>query len=171
MQAQSRSTERSRLTTLLAVVGIIAVVGLATWGVLALLDGGPVPAGEAQVDVAFTGDGTSFVGDREIVEGTVTVTFANDSGSEVMLYVMAYETDSNALAEELRMIEEGGSLVTGDAPIAGFTEVLSEWPVSPGTHSYTVDLEAGNTYLFDAGLEDYHQSGIWRMAVIEVVEP
>lgn len=171
MQAQSQPAERSRLMGVLAVVAGIAVVGLGAWGIVWWQDGGAVPADEAQIDIAFTGDGTSFVGDREIIEGTVTVTFSNETDSEGMLYVMAYETGSDALAEELEVVEEGDSVITSDAPTAGFSEVLADWPVSPGTHTYTVDVEAGNTYLFDAGPEDFHQSGLWRMAVIEVVEP
>lgn len=171
MQAQSRPADRSSVTTLGAAAAVVVVIGLGIWGIFVLLGGGPVPADEARIEVAFTGDGTSFVGDREIVEGTVTVTFSNETDSDGILYVMAYETGSDALAVELEMIEVGGSLVTSDPPVAGYTEVLSDWPASPGTHSYTVDMEAGNTYLFDAGFEDYHQSGIWRMAVIEVVAP
>lgn len=171
MEAQSKPTERSLLMTLLIVVGAVAVIGLGTWGVFTLLDGGPVPADEARVEISFTGDGTTFVGDREIVAGTVTVTYSNDSDAASILYVMGYETGSDALADELQVVEEGGIVITGEPPTAGYFEVLYDQPVAPGTHTYTVDLEAGNTYLFDAGPEDFHQSGLWRLAVIEVFEP
>jgi len=134
--------------------------------------GGPVAADEAQIEITFTGDGTSFVGDREIIEGTVTVTFSNETDSVATVYVMGYETGSAALAEELKVVEEGNSVVTGDAPTAGYFEVdfeaLGDY-VPPGTYTWTMDLGPDNTYLFDVGPEGFHTKGLWRMAVIEVV--
>jgi hypothetical protein len=170
MQAQSRPTDRPRFAKLLVAVAGIAVVGLGIWGVFALLDGGPVPAGEALVEIGFTGDATSFEGDREIIEGTVEVAFTNDTDAPAVVYFMYYETGSVALAEELAAIEEGGKLVTSDAPTEGYVEVYGD-TVEPGTYTWSFDMSAGNTYLFDVGPEDFHQSGIWRMAVIEVIEP
>lgn len=85
---------------------------------------------------------------------------------------MGYETGSAALAEELEVIEEGGSVMTGAGPTAGFVEVdfeaLGEL-VDPGTHTWSMDLEPGNTYLFDVGPEGFHIKGMWRSAVIDVV--
>lgn len=135
-------------------------------------DGEPVSADDAQLELTFTGDGTSFVGDREIIEGTVTVTFSNETDSEAIVAVLGFETGSAALAEELELLEEGNSIVTSDAPTEGFFEVEFEGCcelVPPGSYTWTMDLGSGNTYLFDVGFEDFHQSGIWRMAVIEVV--
>lgn len=175
MQAQTHPSDVSRrrpwVAPLLIGIAIVALLGIGGWALLAWLDGGPVPAEDARIDVTFTGTGTSFVGDRVITEGTATMSFTNGLDAPGMLYVMRYETGSPALAEELEFVAEGGSVVTSDAPTPGFVEVLGEWPVPPGTHTYTVDLLAGNTYLFDAGPEDFHQAGLWRMAVIEVVEP
>ena len=177
MQAESQPTDRSdpprrsAVATALLVIAAIVVLGLVGWAIVALVAGGPVPAAEAQIEISFLGDGTSFVGDSEIEAGTATVTFTNDTDGEGMFFVMRYETGSEALAEELAAIGEGGTVVTSNAPVTGYVEALSDWPVMPGTHTYELDLQAGNTYLFDAGYEDFKITGIWRMAVIEVVEP
>ena len=134
--------------------------------------GGPVPADEARVEITFTGGGASFVGDREIAEGAVTVVFSNESDSAARFAILGYETGSDALAEELEVMNEGDVVVTSDAPTDGYFEVefdgLGE--AAPiGSHSWTMDLVAGNTYLLDVGAEDFHVSGMWRPAVIEVV--
>ena len=85
---------------------------------------------------------------------------------------MGYETDSDALAEALEVLEEGGTIVTSAAPTAGYYEVefdgLGEL-VQPGSYSWTMELVAGNTYLLDVGPEGFHTKGIWRAAAIEVV--
>ena len=133
---------------------------------------GPVPADEAQLEFTFTGDGASFAGDREIAEGAVIVLFSNEADGAAIFTILGYETGSDALAEELEVMEEGGTVVTSDAPTDGYFEAefddLGE-AVAPGDYSWTVDLVAGNTYLFDVGAEDFHVSGMWRPAVIEVV--
>lgn len=170
MQAQTKPTGRSRVLTVLVVIAGIVVIGLGIWAIFALVDGGPVPADEAEVSIAFTGDGTSFVGDRDIAEGSVAVNFSNETDAPAVVYFMGYATGSDALAEELGVLEEGGSFVTSDPPTAGFFEVFGD-TVEPGAHTWTLDLKAGNTYLFDVGPENFHEDGIWRMAVIEVVEP
>ncbi len=133
---------------------------------------GPVPADEAQLELTFTGDGASFAGDREIAEGVVIVLFSNESDGAAIFTILGYETGSDALTEELEVMGEGGTVVTSDAPTAGYFEAefddLGE-AVAPGDYSWTVNLVAGNTYLFDVGAEDFHVSGMWRPAVIEVV--
>jgi hypothetical protein len=85
--------------------------------------GGPVPADEARVEITFTGDGASFVGDREIAEGAVTVVFSNESDSAARFAILGYETGSDALAEELEVMDEGDAVVTRDAPTDGYFEV------------------------------------------------
>lgn len=134
--------------------------------------GEPVPADEAQIEFTFVGDGATFVGDREIVEGTVTVLFSNESDGAARPTFLGYETGSNALAEELEVMDEGGTVVTRDAPTDGYYEVefdgLGE-AVAPGSYSWGMELVAGYTYLIDVGAEDFHVSGMWRPAVIEVV--
>lgn len=65
-----------------------------------------MPADEAHIEFTFVGDGASFVGDREIVEGTVTALFSNESDGAARVAVLGYETGSDALAEELEIMEE-----------------------------------------------------------------
>ncbi len=134
-------------------------------------DDGPVAADEARIEITYTEDGTSFVGDRKVIEGTVTVTFSNETDSVAIVAVLGYGTGSAALAEELEVLEEGNRVVTSAPPAAGFVEVDFEGagePVTPGGHTWTMDLGPG-TYLFDVGPEDFHTAGLWRAAVIEVV--
>ncbi len=134
-------------------------------------DRGPVAADQAQIEIAFTDDGTSFVGDHEIAEGAVTFTFSNETESASIVAVLRYETGSAALAEELDRGGEGNLVVTSEPPTAGFSEVDFEGsgdPVLPGSHAWTMDLGPG-TYLFDVGHEDFHATGLWRAAVIEVI--
>lgn len=134
--------------------------------------GAPVPAEAAQIEITFTGDQADFVGDREIVDGTVTVTFLNESDDLAIFTVLGYETGSAALADELEVVAEGASVITGDAPTEGYVEVEFEGfgdRVPPGSHTWKMDLEPGYTYLFDVGPKDFHVSGLWRAAVIEVV--
>ncbi|MGB9357546.1 MAG: hypothetical protein WCC01_03220 [Acidimicrobiia bacterium] len=130
----------------------------------------PVAAGEAQIDITYADSGPTYVGDREIREGTATVTFANETGAEAIVILMRYETGSTALAEELELVEEGGVLVTPDPPAAGYDEIDLEGSgaLMPGSYNWTVDLEPG-TYLFDVGPLDFHTTGLWRAVVFEVV--
>ena len=132
----------------------------------------PVPADEAQLEFTFAGDGASFAGDREIAEGAVIVLFSNESDGAAIFTILGYESGPDALAEELEVMEEGGTVVTSDAPTDGYFEAEFEdlgEAVAPGDYSWMVDLVAGNTYLFDVGAEDFHVSGMWRPAVISVV--
>jgi hypothetical protein len=130
-----------------------------------------VAADDAQIEITYTEDGTTYVGDREIIEGTATVTFSNETDGEAVVALLRYETGSAALAEELEFLEEGNRVVTGDKPpTAGFDDVDLEGSggLVPGSHTWTVDLEPG-TYLFDLGPVDFHTTGLWRAAVFEVV--
>ena len=166
---QVAQRSRGRRATVV-VVAIIVTVGVAALAWI-MTSAGPVPAEEAQIEITFSGDGTSFVGDREIIEGTATVTFSNETDGRAILVVLGYETGSAALAEELGVMAEGSSVVTSNAPTAGFSEIEFEGQndLVPGSHSWTMDLEPGNTYLVDVGPEGFHTKGIWRAAIIEVV--
>jgi hypothetical protein len=134
--------------------------------------GGPVEAGEAQIEITFSDDGTSYTGDREIVTGTVTVTFINESDGPATWSVWGYETGSDALAEELAFLEEGMKAVpTTPLPLPGYFEIDYEWPDDigeVGTQTWTVELAPG-TWIFDVGPESFRVTGLWRAAVIEVV--
>lgn len=139
-------------------VVLLLVVGL----IVASCGGGSVAPDEAQIEMTFTGDGTSYVGDREIIEGTVTVTFSNESNDPLIMDVFGYETGSEGLAEELTFLEEGRRGVpSGPLPATGFFALDFDYPdeLEPGSHTWTMDLVPG-TYIFDA----------WTgAAVIEVV--
>ena len=162
---------RSRGPAALAVVvAIIVLVGVAVVAWVMRDDEGPVAADEAQIEITYTDDGTSFVGDHEIIEGTVTVAFSNETDSVAIVAMFGYESDSAGLAEELEFLEEGDLGVPVGAPEAGYFEVDIEGSddVAPGSHTWTMDLGPG-TYVFDVGPEDFHTTGLWRAAVIEVV--
>jgi hypothetical protein len=162
-----RSSGPAALT---AVVAIIVLVGLAVVAWVMRDDEGPVATDEAQIEITFGDDGTSFVGDREITEGTVTVAFSNETDSVAIVALFGYTPGSAGLAEELEFLEEGDRGVPIGTPEAGYFEVDIEGSddVAPGSHTWTMDLEPG-TYLFDVGPEDFHTTGLWRAAVIEVV--
>ena len=82
---------------------------------------GSVAADEAQIEMTYTGEGTSYVGDREIIEGgPATVTFANETTGLVLVDVLRYETGSDELAQELAIVEEGNSIVPSGPPGAGY---------------------------------------------------
>ena len=153
---------RSRVMLLTVAVGLV----------VASCGGGPVEADEALIEMTYTDDGTSFTGDREVIEGTVTVTFANETTTTPLLAVFGYETGSEALAEELAFLEEGERAVpSGVLPVTGSFDIewdMGDGDLGPGSHTWTMDLVPG-TYLFDIGPEDFMTTGLWRMAVIEVV--
>ncbi len=153
---------RTRVMLLTVAVGLV----------VASCGGGPVEADEAHIEMTFSDDGTSYAGDREIIEGTVTITFTNETNAPATWSVWGYETGSGALTEELAFLEEGkkGVPIT-PLPVAGYYEIDYEWPDDIGEighQTWTVDLAPG-TWLFDVGPEDFRTTGLWRAAVIEVV--
>ncbi len=155
--------------TVLAIVAVIVVAGIAVGVWLMVSDEGPVAADEAQMEMAFTGDGTSYVGDHEIVEGTATITFSNETSGSVTFMAFGYETGSAALAEELEFLEEGENGVpSGVDPAEGFFDPNVGGELAPGEHELTAELQPG-TYIFDAAAGDVMTNGVYRVAVIEVV--
>lgn len=154
---------RSRLMLLTVLVGLVA----------ASCGSGPVAADEAQIEMTYTDDGTSYEGDREIVEGTVTVTFVNESDAPVTWSIWGYETGSEPLAEEMAFLAEGENGVPpAPMPVAGFYVIDLGFPDDigePGSQTSTLDLVPG-TWIFDVGPEDFRTTGLWRAAVIEVVD-
>jgi hypothetical protein len=158
---------KAKYTLSLVLLCVLALV----MAMAASCGGGSVAADEAQIEMTYTGEGTSYVGDREIIEGgPATVTFSNDTTGLVLVDVLRYETGSDELAQELALVEEGNSVVPSGPPGAGYVRAWSGGlgGLEPGNHTWTMDLEPG-TYLFDAGPEDFMTTGMWRVAVIEVV--
>jgi len=132
----------------------------------------PVAADQAQIEMTYTGEGTSYVGDREIVEGPATVTFSNETSSTVLVVTWMFETGSDALAQELEALPEG-SFAERDpgGPPGGLS---LERPLGlmedaqPGSNTYTMQLQPG-THLFDVAPDGNPIHGIWRVGAIEVV--
>jgi hypothetical protein len=145
------------LAATLVVVGAVVVAWVLAAG------GGPVAAGDAQIEVTFTGDGTSYDGDREIVEGDADITFVNDSDFLAWFVILRFDTGSAELAAELDLLTEGGS-VFSDTALPFDPEFNQTFAV--GTHSVEFTLEPG-TYIFDTGME--FVAHVNRAAVIEVV--
>lgn len=130
---------------------------------------GPVAAADARIEMTFTDDGTTYVGDHQIIEGTATVTFSNETTGPVTLKAFGYETGSAALYEELEYLGEGDAGVpSGLDPAEGLFDPDVGGEYAPGNHTWTIDLIPG-TYLFDASTGDVMTTGLWRVAVIEVV--
>ena len=164
------TTDRPRGSRTGVVVGLIFVVAaiVAIAWVMTSSDE-PVPADEAQIEMTFTADGTSYVGDHEIVEGIATITFSNETAGPVTLMAFGYETGSAALADELEFLAEGESGVpSGVDPAEGFFDPNIGGDFEPGEHTLTADLRPG-TYIFDASTGDVMTTGVWRIAVFEVV--
>lgn len=127
---------------------------------------GPVAAANAQVEVTFTGDATSYLGDREIIEGTVELKYVNSATTPAWLALHRYETGSDALAVELDFLLEGENGLPGErAPSADFQ--LLEW-FAQGSHAVSVPLLPG-TYLVDVGPDWDGPTHVYRAVVIEVV--
>jgi hypothetical protein len=130
---------------------------------------GPVAAADARIEMTFTDDGTSYLGDHQIIAGTATVTFSNETTRPVTLMAFGYESGSAALAEELEFLKEGNNGVpSGLDPAEGFFDPDIGGEYGPGNHTWTIDLVPG-TYIFDASTGDMMTTGLWRVAVIEVV--
>lgn len=161
-------TARSRGPRLL--VGVVATVVLVGAVVAWLMANGPVAADQAQIEITYSDDGTSYTGHREIVEGTATIEFSNDTDSNVTVGFYRYDTGSTALAGELEFLEEGARGVPAGLPVEGYSEIGLEGSdaLAPGSHTWTVDLQPGS-YIFDVGPPDFHTTGLWRAVVFEVV--
>lgn len=161
----------NRRRGIVAVVAVAVVAGVAVAGWIMTRDEGPVAAGDATIEITWTDEGTTYAGDHEIREGTVTVEFSNQTDHKATMAILAYETGSRWLATELDFLpEEGDWGVPVGAPAIGYRDIEFDGAgdLVPGSHTWTMDLQPG-TYLFDVGAEDYRFTGLWRAAIIEVV--
>lgn len=138
---------------------------------------GPVAAADAHIEIGYTGEGTSYEGDRQIIEGVATFTFTNDSDGRAAVGFFWYEPGSTSLVVEMESLEAGERAVLEGPPAEPYVEIELDEPlrqeasdglVEPGSYTWTQRLEPG-TYIFDVGNEDFHVTGLWRAAVLEVV--
>lgn len=157
-----------RLAVALATTLVVIGAGVVAWVIVD--DGGPVAAGDARIEVTFTGDSTSYIGHREIVQGTATLTLINEWDEPAWFVVQRFDTGSAELDRNLALAPEGGDFVTSEGPPGAvrMTEVLpAASGASPATPS--LNLQPG-TYLIDAGhAEGEDATHVYRAAVIEVV--
>jgi hypothetical protein len=158
---------RARGRSLWIVAVIVAVVAGAAFGIWAITrDGGPVAAEDAQIEVTFTGDGTSYSGDREIVEGTARITLINESTELLEFGVVRIDPGSQELPADLAELLEPTFFVDWDA-----AEVLAVWEDIPtGSETWTLELRPG-IYLLELSYssESAQTSRTYRAGVIEVV--
>ena len=148
-----------------AFAAVLIVIGAGViWAVAT--DGGPVAAGDARIEVTFTGDGTSYLGDRVIIEGTVELTYINEAPTPAWLALHRYDTGSDALAGELGFLLEGENARPGDKAPGSDFQLLEVY--EQGRHAVTIALLPG-TYLIDVGPDWDEPTHVYRGAVIEVV--
>ena len=121
-------------------------------------DGGPVAAGDARIELTFTGDGTSYDGHREIIEGRAEVTFINKTNRPVWLVIQRYDAGSAELADELSLVQEGGSIPLPDGPLPDAVELNRI--MRSGANRVEIALKPG-TYIIDAGIVDAGSDRLW----------
>lgn len=153
-----------------AFTATVLVIGAAVviWGIA---NDRPVAAGDARIEVTFTGDATSYIGHREIIEGEVELLLVNQAATRAWFVVQRFDTGSAELDEHLAYGREGEHFVTTAEP-TGLVEFYQVLPAGSGASPATpsIVLEPG-TYLIDAGLDADEGEGtqVYRAAVIEVV--
>lgn len=156
---------------MVAFAATVVVIGAAAvmWAIGT--DDGPVAAGDARIEVTFTGDGTSYVGHREIFEGITELTLINQGETTASFVVQRFDTGSVELAENLALAAEGGDFLTEDLP-PGMVDIYEVLPAASGASPATpsILLEPG-TYILDAGLgsDEIDGTHVYRAAVITVV--
>lgn len=146
------------LAAAVVVVGVITVIWVIS------TDDGPVAAGDANIEVTFTGDGASYDGPQEVIEGDATITLINETANPVWFVVQRFDTGSDELADQLASLPEGGNIVPDEQDRAPGLVLLRT--VGPGPHPVTLTLQPG-TYTFETGFE--FANTVWRPGVIEVV--
>jgi hypothetical protein len=156
------------LRAVVTVAAAVVIVGAAAGIWFMLYDSGPVAAADARIEMTFSGDGTSYSGDRKIVEGTARFTLFNESTERLALLAHRYDPGSTDLAADPGEVQEGIRFLPGAHEVPESAIELLEFEISPGSRTWTLDLRPG-IYLFDVGYGNYQATGVWRAAVIEVV--
>ncbi len=151
---------------IVAFAATIAIVAAAV-GVWAMNsdDGGPVAAGDARIEVTFTGDGTAYSGHRQITEGLGEVTVINEAPSTWGVMVQRFVPGSHQLAAELALAPEGGDFVSS---LGQPSRMVAAYDGIPGESTQPILLEPG-IYILDFGNAEGDLTYIYRAAVIEVV--
>ena len=152
-----------RAVAIVALAATIVVVGVVTVIWVIATDDGPVAAGDASFEVTFSGDGASYDGPREVIEGDASITLINETTNPVWFLIRLFDTGSDELADELAYLPEGGTAVRPDASPVG---VVLTRTVGQEPYPVTLTLQPG-TYIFDTGFE--FANSVWRAGVIEVV--
>jgi hypothetical protein len=135
-------------------------------------DGGPVASADAQIEITFDGNDATYTGHRQIIEGRAEIVLTNASTGSAWFVVQRFDTGSNELTAELARAAEGADFVTTDGPLGEakiMEEILPESGSFSGNVTRPIRLEAGSTYVLEAGLAGEESTRIWRAAVIEVV--
>ena len=156
---------RRRLRLVGALTAAVVVFGAIAVALVASGDGGPVAAADAQIEVTFTRDGPSYVGDREIIAGEAEVIFINNADFPSWLAVHRYDTGSAELTDELARNSAAGAFVSpADQPTPAEMEVFQLF--GRGANPVEITLRPG-TYIIDTAMD--MTNVVWRAAVIEVV--
>ena len=156
------SPRRSRAVVATAVAILVAVgAAIGFWAVTG--DGGPVAAEDARIELTFTGDDASYLGDREIIEGPAEAVLINDSSAPVWFILEYFVPGSAAL--NLDRYPEGTDFFPNE-DLAGAARLMDVF--EPGRVTQPIRLEPG-TYIVEAAVADGGAPHVWRFAVIEVV--
>lgn len=150
-----------------AIAAVVVVAAGAAIGIWAFTrDSGPVAAEDARIELTFTGDDASYIGDREIVAGLADLVFINEWNRPAYLVVQRFDPGSALLDAELAIRPEGGDFFP-DGPPSGDPVIMEQY--APGTVTESISLEPG-TYVVEAGSAiDPEPTHVWRAAVIDVV--
>jgi hypothetical protein len=157
---------------IVAFAATIVIVAAAV-GIWALTnDPGPVAAGDAQIEVTFTGDAVDYAGDSEIYPGRAELEFTNDWTAQAWIIVHRFDTGSAELAAELARAPMGVVFETTDGPpgdVILMEEILPELGSFSGSVTRPITIEAGSSYLLTVAVSGDDSTQVWMTALIEGV--
>jgi len=158
-QVTPRPRRPKAIVALAVAIVFVAGAAIAIWAVTN--DGGPVAAEDARLELTFTGDDASYVGDREIIEGLAELVFINDGTQPVWFVVQYFEPGSAALESEL---DRGTDFFTNGTP-PGATPIFEQH--DPGRTIRSILLEPG-TYVLQAADASGDSTHVWQPGIVEV---